>query len=642
MYKPNLRVKMPAITWLLAILLLTAARVWAIDTGNDLRQLLQLAEYIGVDYSEAVENGVIVDQGEFEEMTEFSRLIVDKSQDLPDSEPGRAFAAAALHLQAAVAEKRPLAAIQDITTQLRSILLKLSPQLSLPRSTLPRAQVVELFQQQCSGCHGLRGRGDGPLAAQLEPSPTDFTDKERAKNRSLMGLYDAIASGIDGTSMPTFSQLSEQTRWSLTFYVGGLAFETGATGAAPAGLAGIEPQQFVSHSPNTLAKMFPQLDPRQVERLRANPEALLSAPPGTNSPLALTRQKLNDAYAAYQLGRFETARNASVSAYLDGFELIENTLDSRDIELRKSIEAKLLNFRQLLGEPGNEQKVEQQLNAVLQQLQQAQELLSADVLSDAALFSSSFVILLREGLEALLVVIALVTVLIRTDRSDTLKYVHLGWTAALGAGVATWWAAQNLVTISGANREIMEGVAALLAAAVLFYVGFWMHSKTQAANWQAYIKGNIDRHLRAGTLWGIAGLAFIAVYREVFETVLFYQALLTQAAPQQYVTVSGGLLAGVAILAAITWIMIKYSIKLPLARFFSITTYLLLGLSFVLMGKAVSALQEAAVVDISPLPIKLAVDWLGIYPTWEGIISQLVILLLAVAMLFHYNRTAAT
>lgn len=155
-------------------------------------------------------------------------------------------------------------------------------------------------------------------------------------------------------------------------------------------------------------------------------------------------------------------------------------------------------------------------------------------LSNATLFSASLVILLREGLEALLVVIALVTVLVRTGRRDGLRYVHLGWVTALVGGVATWAAAQSLVSISGASREVMEGVAALLAAVVLLYVGIWMHSKTHAAQWQAYIQQHINSHLTAGTLWGLGLLAFIAVYREVFETVLFYQALLTQAAAAQY------------------------------------------------------------------------------------------------------------
>jgi high-affinity iron transporter len=185
------------------------------------------------------------------------------------------------------------------------------------------------------------------------------------------------------------------------------------------------------------------------------------------------------------------------------------------------------------------------------------------------------------------------------------------------------------VTISGASREIMEGVAAMLAAVVLFYVGFWMHSKTQADHWQQYIQQNIAKSLNAGTLWGISGLAFIAVYREVFETVLFYQSLQTQAAPSQQFALVGGFVFAVFLLMVITWLMIKYSVKLPVGRFFSITTYLLLTLSFVLAGKAISALQEAAVIGISPFPINFQIEWLGVNSTWQGVATQFLILLLS-------------
>lgn len=186
--------------------------------------------------------------------------------------------------------------------------------------------------------------------------------------------------------------------------------------------------------------------------------------------------------------------------------------------------------------------------------------------------------------------------------------------------------AQKLVTISGASRETMEGVAALLAAIMLFYVGFWMHSKTQADQWQRYVQQNINKSLKSGALWGISGLAFIAVYREVFETVMFYQSLLTQTNPSQQVVLFSGFGAAVAVLVVVAWLMIKYSIKLPIARFFSITTYLLLALSFILAGKAITALQEAAIISITRFPIDFHLAWLGINSTWQGITMQAFIL----------------
>lgn len=244
------------------------------------------------------------------------------------------------------------------------------------------------------------------------------------------------------------------------------------------------------------------------------------------------------------------------------------------------------------------------------------------------MLSASLVILLREGLEALLVVIALMTVLIKTKRKDALKYVHIGWGMALIAGGLTWAAAQTLIQISGASREVMEGIGALFAAIVLLYVGVWMHSKTSAQQWQAYIQQNINTRLESGTLWGLAGLSFIAVYREVFEAVLFYQSLLTQSSQAQYSSVAIGFALGVVLLALIAWVLVKYSIKLPIAKFFAYTTYLLFALAFVLMGKAVIALQEADLVAISVMPINFDITLLGLKSTWQGFIAQLTVVVI--------------
>ncbi|MEE4251111.1 MAG: FTR1 family protein [Alcanivoracaceae bacterium] len=213
--------------------------------------------------------------------------------------------------------------------------------------------------------------------------------------------------------------------------------------------------------------------------------------------------------------------------------------------------------------------------------------------------------------------------------------MHAGWVTALVAGGITWWAARSFISISGASREVMEGVAALAAALVLFYVGVWMHSKTHAAQWQAYIQKHVTERLKAGTLWGIAALAFVAVYREVFETVLFYEALLTQSLPAQIPTILSGFVVGTLCLSIIAWAMVRYSIKLPIRRFFSVTTYLLVGLSFVLIGKGVIALQEAAIIGISPLPISFEIDWIGLKSTWQSLFGQFTVVVLFAVFAIH-------
>jgi len=598
---------------------------------SELRQLLQIAEYIGVDYVEAVRDGTVINDDEYEEMLEFASMLIEAGSNSAAVSTNEQFSAAATNLYEVIQSRGLNESVLDLTSELRSLLLALSPGLSLPTSLLSPGQTAIIFADSCAECHGISGQGNGNLAAQLNPAPSDFTDVERARNRSILGLFDAISNGIDGTSMPSFVQLPIQQRWSLSFYVGSLAFNDSGQ-IEDMNAFQISPQDLVNYSPNNLVQQFPEVPRQVIESVRVNPSVLFTS---QDDPLSITRQQLGRAYDAYRETNYQDALRLAVSAYLDGFELIENSLNARDSNLRREIENNLLSMRQLLSSEGQERLVEQSMQQVLQQLQQAENVMGEDSFSGSTLFASSFVILVREGLEALLVVIALATVLIKTGRKDAIKYLHFGWVSALLIGLVTWLAAQTLFNISGASREVMEGVAALLAAIVLFYVGFWMHSKSSAAHWQNYIKQNIDKSLRKGTLWGIAGLAFVAVYREVFETILFYQSLLTQANPNQIVSVSGGFLSGVILLALIAWMMLRYSVRLPLAKFFSTTTYLLLALSFVLMGKAILALQEAAVIGISPLPIRISVDWLGIGSTWQGIMSQALVLILSAIMLYR-------
>tara|TARA_R110001592_G_scaffold21119_6_gene85720 strand:- start:2234 stop:4171 length:1938 start_codon:yes stop_codon:yes gene_type:complete len=583
-----------------------------------IKQIAQLAEYVGVDYVAAVGNGEILDPDEYQEMTEFSHVIIEQAGQLSSqTNEFDTVKAQAKSLHTAIANKASVADVRAASSALRESLLNFMPQLSLPTSLLPVEQTKALFATNCSMCHGQSGQGDGPLAKNLSPEPTNFTDEERATNRSLMGLFDAVSNGIDDTPMVAFTQFNEQQRWSLAFYVGSLAFKDVQK---PQNVEqNITASQIVNLNPAQLSAGQSEAQAHYVKWLRGNPEQLFSA---NKNPITVTRTQLLAAQAAHAKGNYSQASDLAISAYLDGFELVENNLNAYDETLRKNIEVQLMNLRQTFKNEKDTAVVAEKVNAALTQLAKADSMLNETKLTDGALLSASLIILLREGLEALLVIIALMTVLIRTKRQDALKYVHVGWVTALIAGGLTWAAAQTLIEISGASREVMEGAGALFAAVILLYVGVWMHSKTSAQQWQKYIKDNIDKRLESGTLWGLAGLSFIAVYREVFETVLFYQSLLTQSSPAQYSSIASGFAIAIAILAIITWVLIKYSIKLPVAKFFAITTYLLFALSFVLMGKAVIALQEADIIGIASLPMSFEIAWLGIKSTWQGIVAQ--------------------
>src|SRR5690606_168497 len=217
-----------------------------------------------------------------------------------------------------------------------------------------------------------------------------------------------------------------------------------------------------------------------------------------------------------------------------------------------------------------------------------------------AAFVGALTILLREGIEALLLVIAMVAFLRKANRTDAMPYVHAGWIGALLAGFATWFAATSLVAISGAGREVTEGIAALVAVVVLVSVGIWMHGKGQADAWQRYIREKLSHALSRGSSWFLFGLAFLIVYREAFETVLFYAALWSQG--NHSAVLAGAAVATVA-LAVVGWAMLRFSKRLPFGTFFKASAVLIAVLAVVLAGKGVAALQEAGWVSMTLVPV---------------------------------------
>ncbi len=236
-------------------------------------------------------------------------------------------------------------------------------------------------------------------------------------------------------------------------------------------------------------------------------------------------------------------------------------------------------------------------------------------------FLGSFTILVREGLEALLIVIGIVAFLRKAERSDVLPYVHAGWICALLAGAATWAVATYFVDISGANREVTEGVSALFAAAVLLSVGIWMHQKSLAGRWQEYLHAKLTTALTRRSAVFLFMLAFVAVYREVFETILFYIAMWSD---QASTAILAGLAAGIAVLAAVAYWMLRMSRRLPIGRFFSISSILIAVMAVILIGKGVAALQEAGWISQTPLALP-RIEWIGLYPTWQSLLAQVLV-----------------
>lgn len=619
-----------------ALFLPLHARAEAQPLTSSVQTTWRLLDYVAVDYREAVANGRVVNDAEYAEMLEFARTALANIEDLPAGPRHERLVADARALETAITAKRPPEQVKAFAKGLASSLLAAHPIPLSPSAPPDIERGQALYAAQCAACHGASGAGDGPAGVGLEPVPIAFTDAERARERSIFALYQVISQGIEGTGMTSYAHLREQDRWALALYSGNLAYSDAQRQAGEKIWREDEQVRLLVPNLEALVRVTPAALAERIGRkraelvtayLRGNPSAVLAAPA---TSLGLARSRLRESADAYAAGRQEAAKSLALSAYLDGFEPVEPILSARDPALMRRIEGAMAELRARIDRDEPVGAVTEQAQLLEGLFSEAEAALSPDEASYASNFVGAFTILLREGLEAILIVIAMIAFLRKAERPDVLPYVHGGWIAALVAGFATWWTATYLIEFSGASRELTEGFGSLFAAIVLLSVGIWMHGKSNADAWQRYIKEKLGNALSRRSAWFLFLLSFVVVYREVFETILFYATIWSQGGRGALLT---GAATAAAFLAVIAWAMLRYSRKLPITQFFSWSSILIAILAVVLAGKGVSGLQEAGLLSITPLPAAPRSDLLGLYPTTQTLLAQLVML---VAVIFGF------
>jgi high-affinity iron transporter len=604
----------------LPLLCLLCFKLFA-GTAESSARALHLLGYLSADYPATVAAGEVVDAGEYREQLEFLGVLQELLLTLPAHSQRAELETGLAQLRQAI-EQRAEGALVSVQARHLASRWREIYQLSLLPAVTPDPQRGQaLYVEHCSVCHGVNGAGDGPAGIGLQPPPANLQAVARLDNLSLYDLFNTLSLGIDGTEMASFSdQLDERQRWDLASYIAGFS-------AAPAAISG--------HF--SLAELVEQT-PAQVQVAQGMPaaasfRAMRAKPPlsqrGPQQLIEHTQITLDKSLAAYANGEHEQAYDLSVGAYLEGFELVEGALNNLNPELRKATEKALMTYRQALQEGLPLAQLEQRLALANEQLNACAALLKGGSLSASLSFISSLMILLREGLEAILVLAAILAFLRNTGQKSALRSVHLGWGLALLAGVATWAVAAYVLSVSGAQRELLEGGTALFASVVLLWVGVWMHDRRHAAAWQSNIRGHLQG---GGGRFGFAALAFFAVYRELFEVILFYETLWLQAGPAGHAMVLAGAGTALLLLVLLAWVILRGSAKLPLATFFSVNAVLLCVLSVVYAGHGVKALQEAGIFGAQPV-VFFEFDWLGIHPDAWSLGAQS-LALLAVAALY--------
>ena len=520
----------------------------------------------------------------------------------------------------------------DVTRQARQLSAKLAVAYEVsqaPIITPDPSRGAPLYAQHCSVCHGDAGAGDGPAGVDMTPPPSNLRDAARLDRLSLYAIYSTLGQGIEGTDMPAFAdQLDDRQRWDLATYIASFSVDLATAHAE-------KTYNIADLARRTPAEVQAVEGPQAAATFRAQRAQPPQAKRGPAQLLDYTAATLDKSVAAYRAGEHDQAYDLSVAAYLEGFELVESSLDNIDANVRKDTEKSLMAYRQSLQDGLPVTDIEQRLDAAKAKLKASADLLGSDGLSWSLSYISGLLILLREGLEAILVLAAILAFLRNTGQQSAVRSVNVGWGLAFLAGLGTWALAAYVIDVSGSQRELLEGATALFASVMVLWLGVWMHDRRHAAAWQDYIKTSL---VGGGGRFGFAILAFFSVYRELFEVILFYETLWLQAGPAGHNAVLAGGATALVLLIGLAWVILRGSAKLPLALFFSINAGLLCALSVVFAGHGVKALQEAGIFGTRPVPF-FEFDWLGIHADAYSLSAQAVAIL-AIVLLYGRSRVA--
>jgi FTR1 family protein len=456
---------------------------------------------------------------------------------------------------------------------------------SLRHTPADRAEGEGLYLQRCASCHGVTGVGSAQYSHDLSHLPPAIGLFAWQADHSDSSLASIIRFGIPGTAMPPATDLSDVQTVRIVAFLRSLAVR----GAATAATASMDSTQ-----------------------------------PGSRV-MALVNQCLTDARG----GRMRDAEDRAFDSYI-AFEPLETVARAKNPGLIATMERHFADLKgairasDLRAAERSRDAIEVGMPAVMD--------LNQPTTGGWSAFFQSFLIILREGFEAILVVGAVVAFLLKTGHRERLRAIWTGAIAGILASAVTAVILATVLRALPASTEIIEGATLLVAVGVLFSVSYWLISKVEAAKWQQFIKEKVTTALAQGGGTALAFVAFLAVYREGAETALFYQALFSEGS-HLVLPLSLGIVIGGAALAVIFTLFYRFGVRIPLRPFFTVTSALLYYMAFVFAGKGIRELQEGGAVPITIVHGFPTVEAMGIFNSVETLLAQFVLLaLLAFAL----------
>ena len=651
----------------------------------------RVASIVGVaveEYGKAIDaNGRLISQAEYDEAVSFLKDAKEVAARLSGA---RAATAQAVldSIDVAARAQRPPADLAGLHKRFAAA-LGTEGALDLPTKPVNLAEGKAIYDRDCASCHGSLGLGDGAAARGMNPPPPAIGTRTAMHTVSPALMYRIVSVGVAGTPMTAWAdRLSADERWNAVAYVNSLR-------ASPQQVAegeGLYAQRCVAcHGPTgaddgLAASMLSKLPPElgsfawQMERSDADISAAIRAgAPGTAMPpsrdltdaelatmvafvrtlpikrstggttvasragqdgIAASRQVmslLDESLAAARAGRTADAGDRAFDAYI-AFEPLETPARAKNPGLVANMERLFADFKGAV-KSSDVRRAEQSRDAISAGLPTILDL-TRPTTGPWGAFLQSFLIILREGFEAILVIGAVVAFLLKTGHRERLRSIWFGVAAALVASGATAVVVATVLSAVPASRELIEGATMLVAVAVLFSVSYWLISKVEAAKWQQFIRAKVNAALEHGGGTALAFVAFLAVYREGAETALFYQALFNEGTGNG-LPIALGLLLGFGALAIVFTLFYRFGVRIPLRPFFATTSVLLYYMAFVFMGKGIRELQEGNLMTITVIPGFPHVEALGLFPSVETLLGQallIVLFIFALAKTFWPRR----
>jgi high-affinity iron transporter len=570
------------------------------ETQDKVKKIVMMLNIAAKEFTDGVVDGKIVIAPEYEESQVFLEQATERysraSQEIEDKAKAEALRQQFPELMRMIKDKVASQKVWDKVNQINSQLMStFGIEINkLPITPVSLSNGKLIFETNCAVCHGMSGHGDGPMAKEFVPSPAVLSNPQLTgdANTTAYDNFEVINVGIAGTAMMAWAGvLSESQIWDVTYYL------------------------------RSFSNANVQLPPVNVD-LAALESAGESSNEISDQVMTEVRGLLADSLKKFKDNKLEDAAETAFDAYMT-YEKVESNLLTRDRDLGIKLESAFSRYRGEIKRGATLEHVEKINGEILLDLSKGLELLKNEV-GFSGLFIQSLSIIVREGFEVILIIAALIAFLRKSRNEARIKSIHIGVVLGILASFLTAYIIHEILHLSAVSQEALEGWIMIVAVAILFSVSYWLVSKIDNKRWQEYINKTMRGALSKGNAWTLSAVGFITVYREGFETVLFYKALFLYAGESTSGIVAG-FFAGCVVLAGVFYLINYLGLRIPIKWFFGFTSALLYYMAFTFMGKGIHVLQMGEQVSMTLAENLPSISWLGMYPTWETFIGQAIL-----------------